>query len=570
VIGRWPPGESLGERVARRSGAPEAGRDRAQPGLQTCTGASSWSKRLDAGCAPPDTAACGTSSSWSTKRPPTAVRLIRPNPRRAVEHTVTEQVTVSTWCRRRSRLPPAAAGALELDPRHPPAARGFGSSAGAGRDVDESGQARPSTGTLSRCDLAQGPGVARDTQAQQGASPSPHFDTLFASSSSATPAATSMTCCGAPRALGECRLEGLAPTCALRALAADESVRQQPRAHAVDRGAVPRLRDRLADFATMHRLLRAHPIPTRSGGRPRATPLADDQFVVRAQMAGRVVQFSVQTAMHCRRRRGDGARGDEEQHGLPVPTAARVQPCSSRPANSSSRVRRCCCCAASMPMPVWRPSTRPLRRPPSAPTCGPRSTARRPRSMRPGPRHGASPRGAAAAAHARTSPTCATTARSSSTAPSPSRRSRAAVATTTWCATRRPTAWSRDRHGQCGAVRTRAFALRGDGLRLHGAGRHAGLAQPPQEGSSARPRAQAETADGLVRRGRRRTSGDVDMPIIAGLNNHTFSQFAALSGQVPVIGVVHGRASPAMRRCSAAPTWSSRLRPATSAWAGRR
>ncbi|MFZ6771710.1 carboxyl transferase domain-containing protein [Undibacterium sp. SXout7W] len=35
--------------------------------------------------------------------------------------------------------------------------------------------------------------------------------------------------------------------------------------------------------------------------------------------------------------------------------------------------------------------------------------------------------------------------------------------------------------------------------------------------------------------------GDTDMPIIAGLNNHTFSQFAALSGKVPVIGIVHGR-----------------------------
>ena len=34
--------------------------------------------------------------------------------------------------------------------------------------------------------------------------------------------------------------------------------------------------------------------------------------------------------------------------------------------------------------------------------------------------------------------------------------------------------------------------------------------------------------------------GDVDMPIVAGLNNHTFSQFAALSGKVPVVGVVAG------------------------------
>jgi acetyl-CoA carboxylase carboxyltransferase component len=35
--------------------------------------------------------------------------------------------------------------------------------------------------------------------------------------------------------------------------------------------------------------------------------------------------------------------------------------------------------------------------------------------------------------------------------------------------------------------------------------------------------------------------GDVDMPIVAGLNNHTFSQYAALSGQVPVLGIAHGR-----------------------------
>jgi acetyl-CoA carboxylase carboxyltransferase component len=35
--------------------------------------------------------------------------------------------------------------------------------------------------------------------------------------------------------------------------------------------------------------------------------------------------------------------------------------------------------------------------------------------------------------------------------------------------------------------------------------------------------------------------GDTDMPIVAALNNHTFSRFAALSGKVPVIGIVHGR-----------------------------
>ncbi|GBU15160.1 hypothetical protein AwPolaro_05380 [Polaromonas sp.] len=35
--------------------------------------------------------------------------------------------------------------------------------------------------------------------------------------------------------------------------------------------------------------------------------------------------------------------------------------------------------------------------------------------------------------------------------------------------------------------------------------------------------------------------GDTDMPIVAGLHVHTFARYAALSGQVPVIGIVAGR-----------------------------
>ncbi|MDR0260270.1 MAG: carbamoyl-phosphate synthase large subunit, partial [Comamonas sp.] len=35
--------------------------------------------------------------------------------------------------------------------------------------------------------------------------------------------------------------------------------------------------------------------------------------------------------------------------------------------------------------------------------------------------------------------------------------------------------------------------------------------------------------------------GDTDMPVVAGLHVHTFAAFAALSGQVPVVGIAHGR-----------------------------
>ncbi len=49
--------------------------------------------------------------------------------------------------------------------------------------------------------------------------------------------------------------------------------------------------------------------------------------------------------------------------------------------------------------------------------------------------------------------------------------------------------------------------------------------------------------------------GDVDMPIVAGLNDHTFSQLRArCSGQVPVVGIVPAAASPATPRCWAAAT----------------
>ena len=42
------------------------------------------------------------------------------------------------------------------------------------------GQARPSVGTLTRFDLASGPGIRVDTHGQLGASPSPHYDSLLA------------------------------------------------------------------------------------------------------------------------------------------------------------------------------------------------------------------------------------------------------------------------------------------------------------------------------------------------------------------------------------------------------
>ena len=48
--------------------------------------------------------------------------------------------------------------------------------------------------------------------------------------------------------------------------------------------------------------------------------------------------------------------------------------------------------------------------------------------------------------------------------------------------------------------------------------------------------------------------GDVDWPIVAGLDVRAFQLFARLSGLVPLVGIAAGTASPATPRCSAAAT----------------
>ena len=49
--------------------------------------------------------------------------------------------------------------------------------------------------------------------------------------------------------------------------------------------------------------------------------------------------------------------------------------------------------------------------------------------------------------------------------------------------------------------------------------------------------------------------GDVDAPIVAGLDCRAFNLFARLSGLVPLVGIASGTASRATPRCSAAATW---------------
>jgi acetyl-CoA carboxylase carboxyltransferase component len=82
---------------------------------------------------------------------------------------------------------------------------------------------------------------------------------------------------------------------------------------------------------------------------------------------------------------------------------------------------------------------------------------------------------------------------------------------------------------------------RGDGLRLHRAGRHPGLAQPQEDRPAAGLAHQWQLPVVLFAEGGGGRPGDVDWPSWPGWTTTPSARFAALSGQVPVVGVVHGR-----------------------------
>ena len=126
-------------------------------------------------------------------------------------------------------------------------------------------------------------------------------------------------------------------------------------------------------------------------------------------------------------------------------------------------------------------------------------------STRRGPTRSSAAARPASARRGRTSTTCATPAPSSSTARwciAAQRRRRSARGPDRAHAGRR--AGRRHRHGERRPVRRRRRPLRGHVVRLHGARRHPGPAEPPQEGPAVRAGRAAAAAGRVLHRGRRR------------------------------------------------------------------
>ncbi|MBK8664397.1 MAG: carbamoyl-phosphate synthase large subunit [Burkholderiales bacterium] len=155
--------------------------------------------------------------------------FIEANPRLQVEHTVTEAVTGLDLVALQVQV---AAGRtlaeLDLSETRPVAERGVAIQWRINAEtLDVQGHALPASGRIDQLAWPSGPGVRVDTHAQAGAAPSPHYDSLLAKLIVHAPdfdAALRRS----QRALADCHIDGLATNLALlRALAARPEMASQ-------------------------------------------------------------------------------------------------------------------------------------------------------------------------------------------------------------------------------------------------------------------------------------------------------------------------------------------------------
>uniref|UniRef100_UPI0037DA7395 ATP-binding protein n=1 Tax=Variovorax sp. TaxID=1871043 RepID=UPI0037DA7395 len=219
--------------------------------------------------------------------------FIEANPRLQVEHTVTEAVTGLDLVQLQIAV---AAGeslaALGIEADRTAAQRGFALQWRINAEtLDAQGQARPSGGTLARFELPAGPGVRVDTHGYAGLAPSPHYDTLLAKLIVHAPSARFADALRRSlRALDECRIEGIATNLPLlRAIAArPEFATQAVHTRFVE----AHLGDLLA-AATAFEKRAKEIVPVIAPAAASTIDDADDGLTVKAPMPAKLVQFEV-------------------------------------------------------------------------------------------------------------------------------------------------------------------------------------------------------------------------------------------------------------------------------------
>ncbi|CAN7635794.1 carbamoyl-phosphate synthase large subunit [Variovorax paradoxus] len=472
--------------------------------------------------------------------------FIEANPRLQVEHTVTEAVTGLDLVQLQMAV---AAGqslkALGVEAGRTAVQRGFAVQWRINAEtLDAHGSARPSGGTLARFDLPSGPGVRVDTHGYAGLAPSPHYDTLLAKLIVHSPSPRFADALRRSlRALDECHIDGIATNLALlRAIAARPEFASQA-VHT--RFVEAHLGDLLAAAASLEK--HAKKIAPADA---QAAAIEDDDadgLAIKAPMPAKLVQFEVAV--------GDvlpaGAQlgvleAMKMEHLLHAPVAGRVVALLAEPGDylveGQSLVR-----------------LEPVDAEAAAAEARTEQDldAIRPDLQKVIDRHAFTldaNRGAAVAKrHAQGGRTAreniADLCDTAADAGNFIEYGALAVAAQTRRRTLEDLVANTPADGMVtglGSINAKLFGpeasrcavLAYDYTVLAGT---QGMRNHHKTDRMLSIAHQLRLPVVLFAEGGGGRPGDTDMPIVAGLNNHTFSRFAALSGKVPVVGIVHGR-----------------------------
>ena len=212
------------------------------------------------------------------------------NARLQVEHTITEEVFGVDLVQAQIRLAAGhTLGDLGLDTAAPPRPQGCAIQWRINAEtLDAQGQATPGSGSLTRFDLPAGPGIRVDTHGVAGATPSPHYDTLLAKLVVHARGGFPEALRRSQRALADFRIDGVATNVALlRALAVRPEMASQ---HVHTRWLEAALPALLGESKT----IAASAYPESAGGQNDAEKTADTPAgAVCAPMPARLVQISV-------------------------------------------------------------------------------------------------------------------------------------------------------------------------------------------------------------------------------------------------------------------------------------
>ncbi|KIQ35606.1 carbamoyl-phosphate synthase large subunit [Variovorax paradoxus] len=472
--------------------------------------------------------------------------FIEANPRLQVEHTVTEAVTGLDLVQLQIAVAAGQSlGALGIEADRTAPQRGFAVQWRINAEtLDSQGNARPSGGALARFDLPSGPGVRVDTHGYAGLAPSPHYDALLAKLIVHSPSPNFADALRRSlRALDECRIDGIATNLSLlRAIAArPEFATQAVHTRFVE----AHLGDLLAAAAS----LQTHAKAMVPAGAQAATGVVDeaDELTVKAPMPAKLVQFEVAV--------GDvlpaGAQlgvleAMKMEHLLHAPFAGRVVTLLAEPGDylveGQSLVRLEPVDAQALEAEARAEHDLDAIRPDlqkvidrHAPTL---DINRKPAVDK---RHAQGGR----TARENIADLCDTAADPGNfieygalaiAAQTRRRTLEDLIANTP--ADGMVTGLGSINAREFGPEKSRCAVLAYDYMVLAGT---QGMRNHHKTDRLLAVAHQLKLPVVLFAEGGGGRPGDTDMPIVAGLNNHTFSQFAALSGKVPVVGIVHGR-----------------------------